>query len=148
MMRYARWIAEHAAGDVSGRCDPMTEAMAQAFPELARVYGLYVVPDAEHSCGIGGWSPPMGGSWTRPAPGSPRATASRLAAGRRSALRATTRSWRGPRPRLAALCDRLREGGVLICHLAVRGDCVRYLCEKRGRRTRGLRMEPLTEAAR
>jgi hypothetical protein len=48
-MRYARWIAEHAAGDVSGLCDPMTEAMAQAFPELARVYGLYVVPDAEHS---------------------------------------------------------------------------------------------------
>jgi hypothetical protein len=36
-MRYARWIAEHAAGDVSGLCDPMTEAMAQAFPELARV---------------------------------------------------------------------------------------------------------------
>ena len=47
MMRYARWIAEHAAGDVSGRCDPMTEAMAQAVPRAGRVCGLYVVPDAE-----------------------------------------------------------------------------------------------------
>jgi hypothetical protein len=39
--RYAEWIAANVEGDGYGQCREVTERMAAAFPELARVRGHY-----------------------------------------------------------------------------------------------------------
>ena len=41
---YWQWIANHQPTDPRGQCANVTQAMAEAFPELRRVRGHYVCP--------------------------------------------------------------------------------------------------------
>lgn len=40
--KYAEWIENNVEGDGYGKCSEITREMAEAFPELSRVCGLYL----------------------------------------------------------------------------------------------------------